>query len=69
MNELKDRLATLGLNPETVDQVITTVAEFAKSKAPENFHPMIDNLLAGNTPDLGALGSITSMLGSFFGKK
>jgi hypothetical protein len=64
MNELKEKLAALGLNTEMTDNVIRTVADFVKSKIPASYHGMIDDVLAGKSPDLGSLGGI---LGSLFG--
>ncbi len=64
MNELKDKLTALGLSDEMATQVIATVAEFAKSKLPEKFHGMLDDVMAGQSPNLGSLGGI---LGSLFG--
>jgi hypothetical protein len=68
MNELKQRLSALGLSEEQVDGAIRTVAEFVKSKVPPEYDGVIDSLLAGQTPDLSALGGgmldkIKSMLG------
>lgn len=63
MNELKERLKALGLSEEMTDKAIATVAEFAKSKLPENLHQPIDDVLAGKSPDVsGLLGG----LGGFF---
>lgn len=63
MNELKQKLVGLGLSEEMTDKVITTVADFVKSKVPESYHGMIDDALAGKAPDMGGLlGSI----GNFF---
>lgn len=56
MNELKEKLAALGLSGEQVDGAIKTVAEFVKSKLPPEYQGMVDSLLAGETPDLSALG-------------
>lgn len=56
MNELKERLAALGLSPEQVDAALKTVADFVKSKLPAEYRGMVDSLLAGQTPDLSALG-------------
>ena len=56
MNELKERLAALGLSPEQVDSAIKTVGDFVKSKLPAEYQGMVDSLLAGQTPDLSALG-------------
>jgi hypothetical protein len=68
MNELKQRLSALGLSAEQVDGAIKTVAEFVKSKVPPEYDSAIDALLAGETPDLSALGGglldkIKGMLG------
>lgn len=66
MNELKDKLTALGLSDEMAVKAIQTVAEFAKTKLPAHFHGMLDEVLAGKSPDLGGLGG---MLGSLFGGK
>ena len=66
MNELKEKLAALGLSPETTDNVIRTVADFVKTKVPASYHGMIDDVLAGKTPDLGG---ILGGLGGLFGGK
>jgi hypothetical protein len=56
MNELKERLAGLGLSEQQVDGAIQTVADFVKSKLPAEYQGMVDSLMAGQTPDLSALG-------------
>ncbi len=66
MNELKLRLTALGLSEEMAGKVITTVADFVKSKVPASYHGMIDDVLAGKSPDFGA---ILGSLGSLFGGK
>ncbi|RYD21167.1 MAG: hypothetical protein EOP88_12405 [Verrucomicrobiaceae bacterium] len=66
MNELKERLKALGLSEDMTDQVISTVATFVKSKIPESYHSMIDDVLAGKTPDMGG---ILGGLGGLFGGK
>lgn len=66
MNELKERLAALGLSDEMATKTIETVAAFAKTKLPASLHGMLDEVLAGKSPDFGGLGGI---LGSFFGGK
>ena len=65
MNELKEKLIALGLSEEMSDKVIVTVAEFVKSKVPESYHSMIDDVLAGKSPQLGG---ILGSLGSLFGR-
>lgn len=69
MNELKDKLAALGLDAAMVDQVIATVAGFVKSKIPESYHGMIDDVMAGKAPDLGGILGSLGGLGGFFGRK
>jgi len=64
MNELKEKLISLGLSEEMTDKTIATVADFVKSKIPATFHPMIDDVLAGKSPELGG---ILGNLGSLFG--
>jgi hypothetical protein len=56
MNELKEKLMGLGLSAEQVDSALHAVAEFAKSKVPAEYQGIVDSLLAGQTPDLAALG-------------
>ena len=65
MNELKLKLTALGLDEEMADKIIVTVAEFVKSKLPSSYHGMIDDVLAGKSPDLGG---ILGSLGGLFGK-
>jgi len=66
MNELKEKLTALGLSEEMADKTIATVAEFVKSKVPASFHGMINEVLAGKSPELGG---ILGGLGSLFGGK
>ncbi len=66
MNELKQKLMGLGMSAEMTDKAIVTVADFVKSKVPASYHGMIDDALAGKSPDMsGVLGG----LGGMFGKK
>lgn len=66
MNELKEKLVALGLSEEMTDKATATVAEFVKSKIPESYHSMIDDVLAGKTPELGG---VLGGLGGLFGGK
>jgi hypothetical protein len=64
MNELKSKLTDLGLSEEMADKTIASVAEFVKSKIPESYHGMINDVLAGKSPDLGGImGSIGGLFG------
>ena len=66
MNELKEKLKAIGLSEEMTDKAIVTVAEFVKTKIPQTYHTMIDDVMAGKAPEMGGiLGSITGL----FGKK
>lgn len=67
MNELKERLAAIGLSSEQVDQTIETVAGFVKEKLPEQYQPMVDDMLEGKTPDLSQIagGLLGKMKGLF----
>jgi hypothetical protein len=64
MNELKEKLSAIGLSEEMSDKAIATVAEFVKGKVPESYHGMIDDVMAGKTPDMGGiLGKIGGLFG------
>ncbi|MES2474509.1 MAG: hypothetical protein V4640_01920 [Verrucomicrobiota bacterium] len=66
MNELKTKLTNLGLSPEMTDQILVTVADYVKSKVPASYHGMIDDVMAGKTPEMGG---ILGSLGGLFGNK
>lgn len=64
MNELKNKLISIGLSDEMAEKAIATVAEFVKSKIPASYHGMMDDVLAGKSPDMGGiLGSIGNLFG------
>lgn len=69
ITELTSRLTAIGLSEEMANKAIETVADFAKSKLPEQFHGALDDVMAGNTPDLGGLGGLLSGLKGLFGGK
>ena len=66
MNELRKKLTDIGLSEEMADKVILTVSSFVKSKIPESYHGMIDDVMAGKSPDLGG---VLGKLGGLFGGK
>jgi len=68
MNELKEKLMSLGLDENKADEVIQAVAEFVKSKLPGEYQGAVDSLLAGEIPDLGSLGGLLGGIKGFFGK-
>ena len=68
MNELKAKLTELGLSDEMATKAIQTVGEFVKSKVPNEYQGMVDQLLAGQTPDLGSLsGGLLDKVKGMFG--
>jgi len=69
INELKGKLTALGIDEETADKAISAVAEFAKQKLPSQLHSAIDDVMAGNNPDLGKISGLLSGLKGFFGGK
>ncbi|MFD2256142.1 hypothetical protein ACFSSA_05600 [Luteolibacter algae] len=69
INELKIKLTALGMSEELAEKAIQTVAEFAKSKLPTQFHGAMDDVMAGKTPDLGKMGGLLGSLGGLFGGK
>lgn len=66
INELKTRLTNIGLSEEMATKAIETVAEFAKSKLPESLHGPIEDVMAGQNPDLGKLSGLMGGLGGLF---
>jgi hypothetical protein len=56
MNELMDKLKSLGLSDEMVAKVIQTVGDFVQSKVPGVDQQMIEKILAGDTSDLLSIG-------------
>lgn len=53
MEELKERLAALGIGDDKIDGVIETVLGFVKDKLPDGMEGMFDSVLKGEVPDLG----------------
>lgn len=71
MNELKEKLVSLGLSQSQAGLAINAVAEFAKSKLPPQCDEIIDDFLADKDLDFGKiLGSLGGLgaLGSLFKK-
>ena len=56
MEELKEKLAGLGIAEEQIDSVIETVFGFIKDKLPDGMEGIADSLMNGETPDMGDLG-------------
>ena len=53
MDELKEKLAALGIGDDKIDGVIETVVDFVKDKLPDGMDGMLDSVLKGEMPDLG----------------
>ena len=53
MDELKEKLAALGIGEDQVDGVIETVLGFIKDKMPDGMEGMLDSVLKGEMPDVG----------------
>lgn len=69
MDELKARLAAIGLSPEQIDQALETIAAFAKEKLPADFAGMVDEVMAGQKPDLAQIaGKLMGGFRGFFGR-
>ncbi|MGC4016604.1 MAG: hypothetical protein QM755_19100 [Luteolibacter sp.] len=67
MKELEDKLTALGLSQEQAQQAIQAVVDFIKGKIPAEYQGMLDQVMAGQMPDLGALGGIMGGLKGLFG--
>jgi len=69
MNELQRKLTEIGLSEEMADKAIRTVALFAKTKVPRPLHGIVDDALAGKTPDLGKVNHLLGGIKGFFSDK
>ncbi|MGJ8695952.1 MAG: hypothetical protein ACSHYF_06515 [Verrucomicrobiaceae bacterium] len=56
MEELKQKLAGLGIAEDQIDSIIETVFGFIKDKLPDGMEGIADSLMKGETPDLGDVG-------------
>lgn len=57
------------MDEEMAGKAIAAMADFAKTKAPSQFHSAIDDMLDGKKPDLGPLGGMLGSLSGLFGGK
>lgn len=53
MDELKEKLAALGIEAEQMDGVIETVLGFIKDKLPDGMEGMFDSVMKGEVPEIG----------------
>ncbi len=65
MDELKEKLAALGLPAEQIDSVLETVFGFIKDKLPDGMEDMVESLINGETPDIG--GGLLDKAKNLFG--
>lgn len=71
MEELKEKLASLGIEEEKLDGIVETVVGFLKEKLPPGMEGIVDSIANGETPDLDDLGGVGGVLDSvkgMFGK-
>jgi hypothetical protein len=66
MDELKEKLAALGLDQDQVEGAIETFLSFLKDKLPPGMEGMLQAFLEGNGPDLGgdALNKVKGLFDS-----
>jgi len=57
MEELRAKLAGIGIAEDQIDSVIETVFDFIKEKLPEGMEGIADSLMNGETTNLGSIGS------------
>ena len=69
INELKSKLIALGMDESLADKTLDTVADFAKTKLPSQFHSALDEVMAGKKPDLSQLGGLMGGIKGLFGGK
>jgi len=55
MDELREKLAALGLNEDQIDGVIEAFVGFIKGKLPDGMEGMVQGLLDGGSSDANAL--------------
>jgi hypothetical protein len=53
MDELKEKLAGLGIGDDKMDEVIQTVLGFVKDKLPDGMEGMFDSVMKGEVPEIG----------------
>ena len=53
MDELKEKLAALGIEADQIEGVIETVLGFVKDKLPDGMEGMFDSVLKGEVPEIG----------------
>lgn len=66
MDELKEKLASLGLDEEQIAGSLEAFTDFLKSKVPDGMEGMLDSLLSGKAPEIG--GDALEQVKGFFGR-
>ena len=65
MNELKEKLAAIGIEDSKIDETIETMVNFLKEKMPTGMESMVEPLMNGDIPDVG--GDALDKVKGFFG--
>ena len=63
MDELKEKLAALGIESDKIEGVIETVLGFVKDKLPEGMGGMLDGLLNGDEEGESILDKAKGLFG------
>lgn len=70
MEELKEKLAALGISADQIDGVLETVLGFVKEKLPDSMGGMVDNIMNGEDIDTdGIMDSAMDAVKGMFGGK
>ncbi len=70
MDELKEKLAALGISTDQIDGVLETVLGFVKEKLPDSMGGMVDSIMNGEDVDTdGIMGSAMDAVKGMFGGK
>jgi hypothetical protein len=54
MDELREKLAVLGIEADKMDEVIETVLGFIKNKLPDGMEGMFDSVMKGEAPEISS---------------
>jgi len=70
MDELKEKLAALGISTDQIDGVLETVLGFVKEKLPDSMGGMVDSIMNGEDIDTdGIMDSAMDAVKGMFGGK
>lgn len=63
MEELKEKLASLGIESDKIDGVIETVLGFVKDKLPDSVSGMLDGVISGDEDGESILDKAKGLFG------